>query len=182
MPTSAPGSKWPRRARSTAGFTLLELLIVITVIALSTGLSILALRDSSSTRLEQEAARLSALLEAARVESRTSGRMITWRPAGSAGMQASTSGNASQRRDFLFEPPVLPQADTDAARTGAGATDPWPSRWLNEDTVAEVIGAPRLVLGPEPIIPAQRVRLRLGERQLMLVTDGLAAFEVEGSR
>lgn len=180
MPTSAPGSKPRRPARVGAGFTLLELLIVITVIALSTGLSILALRDSSSTRLEQEAARLSALLEAARVESRTSGRMITWRPQPAAGAQASPSGNSPQRRDFLFEPPVMPQPDTDTAR--AGAAEPWPSRWLHEDTVAEVIGAPRLVLGPEPIIPAQRVRLRLGERQLVLATDGLAAFAVEGSR
>ncbi|NBX96765.1 MAG: type II secretion system protein GspH, partial [Betaproteobacteria bacterium] len=41
------------------------------------------------------------------------------------------------------------------------------------------IGAPRLVLGPEPLIPAQRLRLRLGEQQLVLATDGLGAFRVE---
>jgi len=37
---------------------------------------------------------------------------------------------------------------------------------------------PGLTLGPEPVIPAQRLRLQLGSQRLMLATDGLAAFDI----
>ena len=39
-------------------------------------------------------------------------------------------------------------------------------------------GAQVLVLGPEPLIAAQRVELVQGERRLTLFTDGLAPFAV----
>ena len=52
------------------GFTLIELMIVVALIAIAAGVVSLALRDPASTRLETEAARLSALLESARAESR----------------------------------------------------------------------------------------------------------------
>lgn len=172
MPTSVPGSSRAPLRRANAGFTLLELLVVITVIALSTGLSILALRDSTDSQLEREAARLAALLDAARVESRASGRPITWRP-----LTVATTGRDNIRRDFVFEPPIPPESMGEDGRSGVPS--PWPHQWLAEDTRAEVLGAPRLVLGPEPLIAAQRVRLRLGERQLVVATDGLRPFRVE---
>jgi len=167
MPTLAPGSR--RSAgrvgrQGPGGFTLLELLIVITLIALGTGLSVLSLRDTSRNRLEQEAARLSLLLEAARVESRTSGQALIWRPARAA--DGPLSGAST---DFVFEPRVRAEGD-------------WPTRWLHAGTRAEVIGASRLVLGPEPLIPPQRLRLVLGDRQLVLATDGLGAFSIEEGR
>lgn len=37
---------------------------------------------------------------------------------------------------------------------------------------------PGISLGPEPIIPAQRLRLRLGDKLLVLGTDGLSAFDI----
>ena len=43
---------------------------------------------------------------------------------------------------------------------------------------AEIVGAPALVLGPEPIIGAQRLMLRLDEQRLTLATDGLGPFAV----
>ena len=78
MPTSVPGSKpaapvrqrggrWRGRA---AGFTLIGLLIVIAIIAVSSGLIVLSLRDGHEARLEEEGERLSALLEMARADSR----------------------------------------------------------------------------------------------------------------
>ena len=81
MPTSAPGNSSrallrrravvARRAsvgagQAAAGFTLIELLMVIAIVAVSASLITLALRDSSASRLEEEGARLVALLEMAR--------------------------------------------------------------------------------------------------------------------
>ena len=42
----------------------------------------------------------------------------------------------------------------------------------------EVVGARSIVLGPEPVIGAQKVVLRLGERQLVVGTLGLGPFQV----
>ena len=55
------------------GFTLLELLVVISIMALATAGVGLAMRDGGQTQLEREAARLAALLESARAQSRAGG-------------------------------------------------------------------------------------------------------------
>jgi general secretion pathway protein H len=39
-------------------------------------------------------------------------------------------------------------------------------------------GALTLVLGPEPLIAAQRLVLQQGDRRLTLATDGISAFAV----
>ena len=73
MPTSAVGS-----SSKTRGFTLLELLVVITIIAVATAGVAFAVRDTTGTQLEREAQRLTALLEAARAQSRASGIPVRW--------------------------------------------------------------------------------------------------------
>ena len=65
-----------RRAR---GFTLLELLVVVSIMALATAGVGLALRDGSQQSLEREGERLAALLESARAQSRASGVLVRWR-------------------------------------------------------------------------------------------------------
>ncbi len=55
------------------GLTLLELLVVLAIIAISSAGVALAMRDNSQTQLEREAQRLIAKLEAARVQSRVAG-------------------------------------------------------------------------------------------------------------
>jgi general secretion pathway protein H len=148
--TSAPGSK-PR------GFTLIELLVVVALIAITSATISLALRDPTELQLQREAQRLAALLEAARAESRASGLTVHWVPKG------LKSGD-----DFRFD--------------GLPRTIQLPTRWLGDPVAVQVERAtatnPGLTLGPEPIIPAQRLRLQLGDQRLMLATDGLAAFEV----
>ena len=170
MRTSAPGNRRrsaPLRPAAAAGFTLLELLVVVAVIALASGLSVMALRDGSTQRLEEEAVRLSALLEAARLESRTSGRTLVWRPQAASG----TGG-------FVFDEPdrttVAPMSDATAGPRGARG-------WLHAGTSAEVIGAAIVVLGPDPILRPQRVRLRQGERELVIATDGLGPFQIDAT-
>lgn len=156
-PTSAPGSE-PRRARrASGGFTLIELLVVVALIAIVSATVTLSLRDPAELQLQREAQRLAALLETARAESRASGLAVRWVPKG------LKSGD-----DFRFE--------------GLPRTLRLPTRWLGEPVAVQVENAtaanPGVSLGPEPIIPAQWLRLRLGEQLLVLGTDGLSAFDI----
>jgi general secretion pathway protein H len=136
------------------GFTMIELLVVVALIAIASGLVTFALRDPAASQLEQEAARLTALLEAARAEARASGLQVWWEP-GAAG---------NPQRDFRF--------------LGLPASSQLPSRWLTPGVAADVVGARAVMLGPEPIIGAQRILLRLDDRRLTLATDGLGPFSV----
>lgn len=154
---SAPGSERPRAA---AGFTLIELLLVVALIAVVSALATLALRDPAANRLDQEAARLSALLESARAEARALGLAVTWQPMQRDG---SDSGDSA---DFRF--------------VGLPASQSLPTHWLEPGIRAEIVGATALVLGPEPMIGAQRVVLHLEDRRLALATDGLGPFVLVG--
>ena len=147
--TSAPGNS-PRRA--AAGFTLLELMIVVVIVGIASAVVVLTLRDRSQSKLEEEGARLSALLETARTQSRIVGTDVRWQPLNTGGFQ------------FVGLPAL-------AARE-------LPSRWLDSDTTATIVGAPQLLLGPEPLLPAQRVVLHLGEREIAVGTDGLSPFQI----
>ena len=148
-PTSAPGSSH----RPQRGFTLIELLVVVALIAIASGVAVLALRDPAATQLDREGARLAALLESARAEARSLGVPVRWVP---------TEGG------FRFI--GLPAALTP------------PSYWLNEGVSAEVQAvrrqAPGISLGPEPMIGVQRIVLRAGDQRLTLATDGIGPFTV----
>ena len=140
------------------GFTLLELLVVVSIIALATAGVSLSLRDSDSTALENESLRLTALLESARAQSRTSGVPVRWR---------------SNRDGFEFQGITSTSKALDSLAR--------PRSWLHPDTQAREIqppGTSELLLGPEPLIAAQRVELVRGEQRLVLGTDGLAPFAV----
>ena len=136
------------------GFTLIELLVVVALIAIASGIASLALRDPTATQLEQEGARLAALLESARAEARASGLSVRWEP----------RGDSATRTDFRF--------------VGLPTSSEMPQKWLAEGVSADVIGARAVVLGPEPFIPPQRIVLSLEDRRLTLATDGLGPFEV----
>lgn len=164
MPRSDPGSDRRHRVSVAArtggregGFTLIELMVVVAIIAIAAGVASLAVRDPADTQLEREAARLTALLEAARAEARTLGLPVVWVPAGIAGEQAG-------QEPFRF--------------IGLPPSSGLPTRWLVKGVTAEVQGATSLVLGPEPLIGAQRVVLRLEQQRLALATDGLGPFQV----
>ncbi|WP_284615823.1 prepilin-type N-terminal cleavage/methylation domain-containing protein [Aquabacterium humicola] len=139
------------RRRRAHGFTLVELLVVLVLVGIAAGLVALALRDPSSARLEQEAARLSALLEAGRAEARALGLPVRFE------LGSNVPGEGFR---FVGLPPQLKL----------------PQHWLNEDLQAEIGGARALLLGPEPLIGPQRITLRLGEQQVVIATDGLAPF------
>jgi general secretion pathway protein H len=167
MQTLAAGSREALTATThQRGFTLLELLVVLAIVALATAGVGLAMRDGSQTQLEREALRLSALLESARARSQASGVPVRW--------QLSPAG-------FTFSGlPAEPDGEPALARA-----------WLNEDTRATLEQAsaartptdsPVLLLGPEPIIERQSLLLYSAnqpDQRLRLATDGVRPFAVQ---
>jgi len=152
--------------RPDFGFTLIELLVVMALIAIATSVASLALRDPASTRLDREAVRLAALLESARVEARSAGMAVRWETTAvdSAGnVTGATDGKGNAGFRFVGLPPGAENA---------------PTNWLNEGVSAEIVGARAVQLGPDPVIPPQRIVLRLDNQQIVLATDGLAPFAV----
>jgi general secretion pathway protein H len=155
-PTSALGSERRLKPAQQRGFTLLELMVVMAIVAVGAALVTAALPDSVQSKLEEEGTRLSALLEAARLQSRASGQAVYWQP-----------GPPGEEAAFKF--------------VGLPASSTLPSQPLAQGMTAEVTGAAAIVLGPEPILPAQRVVLRLENQRLVVASDGLSAFEVSES-
>lgn len=139
--------------RQHAGFTLIELIAVITLVAIVSATVSLSLRDAAELQLQREGHRLIALLEAARAESRASGLTVRWWPRGK-----------QQDQDFRFE--------------GLPKTIKLPDRWLGDPVAVTIDNAQALLLGPEPMIPAQRLTLQLGNQHLRIASDGLAPFEI----
>ncbi len=137
--------------RASLGFTLLELLVVISIIAIASAGVAFAIRDSAQTALEREGERLAALLETGRALSRTSGQALHWR---------------DTPKGFRFE----------GANSGK-----LPQNWLSPHTSVQwdALVNPRvLTLGPEPIIDPQTVTLVHEGRTLRVGTDGLHPFAI----
>jgi general secretion pathway protein H len=61
---------------------------------------------------------------------------------------------------------------------GLGRIAPLPSHWLDERVVAVVPPPGFLVLGPEAILPPQRLRLQLEGQQIEIASDGLGPFAI----
>jgi general secretion pathway protein H len=146
---SAAGSPEPRTRRS-AGFTLLELLIVVAIVALASAGVAVALRDGTQVQLEREAERLVALLESARARSQVSGVPVKWR--------VTESG-------FQFDgldPGQLPR------------------QWLDADTSAVTEAAlvlgPEPIIGSQSLTLQSR---RQPNKRVRLATDGLRPFAVQ---
>ena len=133
-----------------AGFTLIELMVVIAIIALVTAGVTVALRDPAETQLEREAQRLAALLESARARSRATGVVVRW--------QAIPGG-------FRFD--GLPR----------GAL---PSQWLNTTTQANpgvplVLGPEPIISAQAVVLHAGGQ----ASRTVTVSTDGLRPFAVQ---
>lgn len=149
-----------RRGRA-GGFTLLELLVVVAIIAVASAGVMVSMQPAEQSRLAREGDRLVALLEAARAQSRANGLPVVW--------HADVAGF---RFEGLLRPLSTGMQASDGPVPAGGVHVPWlgPGILVAPDAV--------LVLGPEPLIARQSVRLVLGRDSLRVGTDGLRPFEV----
>ncbi|NML48384.1 prepilin-type N-terminal cleavage/methylation domain-containing protein [Ramlibacter sp. G-1-2-2] len=144
MPTSAPGSK------RHPGFTLLELMVVVAIVAVASAGVSFALRDAAGQPLERDAQRLAALLDSARAQSRLTGQPVRW--------IATETG-------FRFD--GLP-------------AEKLPRTWLTPDThvqgpVTQLVLGPEPIIGPQAVVLTSADH---PERSLVVATDGLRPFAV----
>jgi general secretion pathway protein H len=153
MPTLAAGNKPPLGpGRHAAGLTLLELLVVVSLVALVSTGAVLSLGDSRASALEREAHRLVALLESGRASSRASGVPVVWTPV---------------HDGFRF-----------AGLPGPGL----PGHWLTSGTqavvAAPILLGPEPLIAPQSIAMRMTDNGSPGP-QLWLVTDGLRPFRIQ---
>lgn len=132
------------------GFTLLELLVVLAIIAIASLGVGFALRDSSMGLLERDAQRLSALLEAARAGSRVSGVPVRW---------------LADAQGYRFE--------------GLHGSE-LPSQWLDADTsvagsVVLLLG-PDPIIAPQEVTLVSR---SVPQKSLRLASDGVRPFALQ---
>lgn len=142
----------PQTAFTQGGFTLLELLVVLLIMALGSAGVVLSLRQSPEQALEQEAQRLIYWLEVARQQSSTQGQRVQW--------VANEQGYAF----FSSGPSALPKG-----------TIPW----LNSNTML-LSDRHTLVLGPEPILSPQFIELGAKDQaglHLQVGTHGVEPFD-----
>lgn len=123
MPTLAVGTDIAPTRATSAGFTLLELMVVVAIMALATAGVALSLRDGSVTALERDAQRLGALLESGRAQSRMSASPVRWR---------------STEAGFVFEGATPPLPTT------------WLSSDVRAEPATIVLG-PEPIIGPQKI-------------------------------
>lgn len=142
---------YPRR-QGHRGFTLLELLVVLAIMAMATAGVTLAFRDHGDMALEREAQRLAALFESARAQSRASGVAVRWH---------TTSGG------FLFE--GLPLADL-------------PTKWMNDGITVRgtpnILLGPEPIVGAQAV---DLIQGQPPLRSIRIATDGLRPFVIQAA-
>jgi general secretion pathway protein H len=144
---------------ATRGFTLIELVLVVALIAIVSGVATLAVRGDDERRLSEETARLAALFRMAASEARATGRTLAWEADISGYRFRTLSGEEGLREELA-------------------RTRPWPVE-------IERIGTPRVLVTREPLREPAVIEIATRGRDLHLALDAagnLAALDCGGAR
>ncbi len=151
----------PRRA---AGFTLLEMLVVLVIVGLLVAVVTLAPSRNRRTDLAEEAQRLANLLESAGDEAQVRSMPIAWQPVGGGYrfVQRTENGAWAPMTDDLYR----------ARRWGSAVTGV-SVRYTGGGEVPS-----RVVLGSESIDVPVTITLWSGEVRMAVVGTGIGNFVV----
>lgn len=135
------------------GATLLELLAVIVILGIVTGMVSLSIAPGESRRMDEEVDRLAALFRLANDEARVSGRPIVWR--------ADTDG-------YRF-------VQSDEVRGESNKDDPLrPRAWPFD---VRLVDAPEIVFGREPLMDPARVYIATQTREMAVDVDAFGQLK-----
>lgn len=182
MPTSATGATEARRRvhARVAGFTLIEIMVVMVIFAIAAGLVTLRMLPDDRERARREADSAAVLLERAADEAERTGRVIAWHPDGASARfevpdqdgkwipladdpdfgERTLAGELAWSALHFVQPPD----------TGAGAAD------AGSDAAAS---GTRLVFLPGQTVPLFDIRLGKADAQVLLRGDALGRVSVE---
>ncbi|KLU24867.1 general secretion pathway protein GspH [Caballeronia mineralivorans PML1(12)] len=150
--------------RSSAGFTLLEMLVVLVIAGLLVTVVALAPTRNRRTDLAEEAHRLATMLEAADDEAQIRSASIAWQPVdgGYRFYQRAENGSWQPIVDQLLAPHRWGTDVTSVSirYTGSGET------------------TPRIVFGDESVDVPVTVTLDSGAVQLQVIGTGIGNFAV----
>ena len=163
------------KARSRAlatGFTLLELMVVLVVLAIVGSMVTLSISAASGHALESAAERLSSTLEEARWQAIATGRRIAWEAPQTNPPAGKTSAEArwyEQTQDGVWQFRIAPLTTPLFDNIAVSIVQP---RSTNDVPA-------RLVLGPEPVGMTACVLLTQDGSTVAVVSDGVAPFSVQ---
>ena len=154
--------------RLASGFTLVELMVVLVVLAVTASLVSWSVSAARGHGLESAAEQLAATLEQARWQAIATGRRIAWELPQTSGAAGSTMPQArwyEQTQDGNWHLRVTPAA---AALADVSVTIVQPRSAGNTPA--------RLVLGPEPAGVAVCILLMQEGSTVAVASDGIAPF------
>ena len=139
---------------ASRGYTLIELLVALAILAIATGAVALSLPSGEERRVREEAARLGALFRIAQDDARVAGRALVW--------QADLEGYAFRPLDA--DTAVSWQHDTLRPRS-------WPF-------AVQRIDAQPIVFTREPMLSPASVRIVTGSSEVLISLDALGTVVV----
>ncbi|AOR70420.1 type II secretion system protein GspH [Burkholderia stabilis] len=164
MTIAPPGKSRMLAPRRAAGFTLLEMLVVLVIVGLLVAVVTLAPSRNRRTDLAEEAQRLANLLESAGDEAQVRSMPIAWQPVGGGYrfVQRTENGAWAPMTDDLYR----------ARRWGSAVTGV-SVRYTGGGEVPS-----RVVLGSESIDVPVTITLWSGEVRMAVVGTGIGNFVV----
>ncbi|KIG02711.1 GspH/FimT family pseudopilin [Caballeronia concitans] len=152
-----------RKARRQAGFTLLEMLVVLVIAGLLVSLASLQLTRNPRTDLNEEAQRLALLFESAGDEAQVRARPIAWQPTdGGFRFDIRTDDGWRPLRDDLLR-----------ARRWEGGVTGVTIQFLDSDKSVS-----RLVFGTEAIDTPMEITLVSAAGRATIIGSGNGRFQV----